>query len=254
MTNPFARPEQPDETIPLVPDSGYADQTSAWSSSYESTSIDPLADEPVASGGYTNPVVPPSGGYGYGDYANPYASAPAASTNPPAAPTPYPRSGPGSASPYPPPEAVAPAAYPQPQPSVAPAASPLSLPPYAPAPVYEQPPLAYGTGPFEPARDTSGAQVTPAYSYVYAPQQIEHPNAVTTLVLGLLGFIFGITWPIAWYLGAKGNAEIKREPQRYRPSGMMTVGMVLGAIGTILMALGIIGIVLLVALVIAMGA
>lgn len=40
MTNPFARPDQPDsdETIPLVPDSGYADQPSPWSSGYDNPS------------------------------------------------------------------------------------------------------------------------------------------------------------------------------------------------------------------------
>ena len=111
--------------------------------------------------------------------------------------------------------------------------------------------MAYGAAPYETARDGSSVPAVPAYSYGYTPQQIEHPNAVPTLVLGVLGFVFGVTWPIAWYLGAKGNAEIKREPQRYRSSGMMTVGMVLGIIGTVLigafvllMTLGIIAIIL----------
>ena len=219
MPNPFARPDQPDsdETIPLVPDSGYAGQPSPWSSGYESTAIDPLtSDTPAAPGGYTNPVVSSPGGY----------------TNPvmPAGP-----------SPYPPTAAPAPAPSPF---SLPPTASPL--PPYAPAPTapaYEQPPAAYGAGPFEPARDGS-AQVVPAYSYVYGPQQIEHPNAIPTLVLGVLGFVFGVTFPIAWYLGAKGNAEVKRNPQRYRPSGMMTVGMVLGIIGSVFMMLAVLVMVL----------
>ncbi|MCW5951514.1 MAG: DUF4190 domain-containing protein [Propionibacteriaceae bacterium] len=232
MTNPFARPDQPDpdETIPLVPDSGYADQPSPWSSGYESTAIDPLAgDTPASPARYTNPVISSPGGY-----ANPVIPAPTGSSPYPPAPTPP-----------------------------APAPSPLSLPPTAPAlpdyapaptaPAYEQPPAAYGSGPFEPARDGS-AQLAPAYSYVYSPQQTEHPNAVPTLVLGVLGFVVGITFPIAWYLGARGNAEVRREPQRYRSSGMMTVGMVLGIIGTVFMVLGVLAMVLFVVAVVAMGA
>lgn len=229
MTNPFARPDQPDsdETIPLVPDSGYADQSSPWSSGYEATAVDPLAGStPSAPGGYTNPVVSGPGGHG-----NPVTPA---STGP----SPYPQAS-----------------------TPAPAPAPLSLPPTAPAPrpyapaptapTYEQPPVAYGSGPFEPARDGSNVPAVPAYSYVYAPQQIEHPNAIPTLVLGVLGFLFGVTFPIAWYLGAKGNAEVKRDPQRYRSSGMMTVGMVLGIIGTAFMALAVVGMVLLVLIAIA---
>lgn len=215
MTSPYARPDQPDsdETIPLIPDSGYADQTSPWSSGYESTAVDPLGAEAATPGGYTNPVV--SGGY-----ANPAPSpslppaAPASSHLPPAAP---------------------PAAYP----SAAPSGYPLppAQAPYPTAPLYEQPPAAYGVAPFEPARDGSPAPMVPAYSYVYGPQQIEHPNSVPALVLGVLGFFFGVTFPIAWYLGAKGNADVKRNPQRYRSSPMLTIGMVLGIVGTALMTL-----------------
>lgn len=220
MTSPFARPDQPDsdETIPLVPDSGYADQSSTWSSGYESTAVDPLAGSTSPSpSSYTNPVIPSPG-----DYANPAPAAPVESTPyplPPTAPAPYPPAAPA---------------------------------PYAPtAPLYEQPPTAYGATPYEPARDS--APMVPAYSYVYSPQQIEHPNAVPALVLGVLGFFFGITFPIAWYLGAKGNAEIKREPQRYRSSGMLTVGMVLGIIGTVFMILGVLGMIAFVILIAASG-
>ena len=217
MTSPFARPDQPDsdETIPLVPDSGFSDQTSPWSSGYESpagyesTRVDPLASGDPAPGGYSNPVVS-------GNYANPAPAAPSAPYRPPASPAPAPR------------------AYPSAAPSPLPPAAPS---PYPTAPRYEQPPAAYGTGPFEFARDGAPAPLVPAYSYVHNPQQIEHPNAVATLVLGILGFFFGITFPIAWILGAKGNADIKRNPQRYRSSPMMTVGMVLGIVGTVLMLL-----------------
>lgn len=228
MTNPFARPDQPDsdETIPLVPDSGYADQPSPWSSGYdnpsgydnasgyESTTVDPLtSDTAAATGGYSNPVA--------SDYSNPAPAlpptAPISSYLPPVAPAP------------------APAAYP----SAAPSPYPTAPAPYPTAASYEQPPTAYGVAPFEPARDGSTAPVVPAYNYGYGygPQQIDHPNAVPALVLGVLGFFFGVTFPIAWFIGAKGNADIKRNPQRYRPSPMMTIGMVLGIVGTVLMGL-----------------
>lgn len=236
MTEPFARPDpsDSDETIPLVPDSGYAAQVSPWSSGYEATAIDPLAGSSTSPGGYTNPVIP-------GGYPNP---------------------SPASTSPYGTP-AAAPHGAPAPPPyATPPAPSPLSLPqtapnplPYAPAPtapVYEQPPTGYGAGPFEPAREMSRAQPAPGYGYVYAAP-VEHPNAVPTLVLGLLGFMFGITFPIAWYLGAKGNAEVKREPHRYRSSGIMNVGMVLGIVGSMFMILAVLLVVLGLVAIIATG-
>ena len=62
MTNPYARPDQPDpqqpwtapqdETIPLVPESGYTSRPSPWSEGYEHTAVDPFAAAPP---GYTNP-------------------------------------------------------------------------------------------------------------------------------------------------------------------------------------------------------
>ncbi len=128
-----------------------------------------------------------------------------------------------------------------PQPAPSPARP--DLPPAAPtqpAPVYEQPPLGYSpygqpqdTGPLVPAGYPS-----PGYPSVASPLP-EHPNAVPTLILGVVGFIFPLTFPIAWYLGAKGARETRNSPGRWRSSPMMTVGMVLGIVGTALMLLGI---------------
>ena len=193
MTNPYARPDQPDpqqpwtapqdETIPLVPESGYTSRPSPWSEGYEHTAVDPFAAAPP---GYTNP-----------------------SFDAPAGPQPQR----------------------QPQPG-------YSLPPTA--PTYEQPPMAAGYRPYEPLRDPAPAPMVPAYPqhYPMAASLPDHPNAVPTLVLAILGFIVGLTFPIAWYLGAKGTSDIKRQPGRWRPSPMMTVGMVIGIIGTVLMVLG----------------
>ena len=117
-----------------------------------------------------------------------------------------------------------------------------SLPPAAPAPV-QRPPVTYEvyqapTVPpplpapvFPPAPAFSQAPAFPPAS-AYRP---EHPNAVATGVLGLLGlFTFGLTCPIAWVLGARGRAAMRREPGRWRPSGLMTLGLVLGVLGSLL--------------------
>jgi len=199
MTNPYARPDQPEgqqprtpqqeETIPMVPESGYSSQPSPWSEGYEQTTVDPFAAPPS---GYTNP-----------------------SFDLPTAPQPQPQ--------------------PQPQTQQQPG---YPRPPAA--PTYEQPPMASGYGPYEVMREPASAALVPSYpvNYPAAAPLTDHPNAIPTLVLAILGFVVGLTFPVAWYLGAKGSADLKRYPGRWRPSPMMTVGMVIGIIGTILMVLG----------------
>ncbi len=128
-------------------------------------------------------------------------------------------------------------------PQPAPSPTRPNLPPTAqpqPAPVYEQPPQGYS--PYGQPQDTGPLVPTgyPASGYPgAAPALPEHPNAVATLVLGVVGFLFPLTFPIAWYLGAKGARETRNNPGRWRSSPMMTVGMVLGIVGTVLMLLGI---------------
>ncbi|MEA5055537.1 MAG: DUF4190 domain-containing protein [Propionicimonas sp.] len=144
------------------------------------------------------------------------------------------------------------APYTNPTPS-RPAAQQQVFPTYSPPPASPYPPVEpSGTPGYAPYGQPSGfqaGQVVPAYGspYGYPASQPEHPNAVPALILGILGFFTAITWPIAWYLGAKGRSEMRREPQRWRSSGMLTAGWVMGIIGTILMAL-IIGVVILVVL------
>ena len=195
MTNPYARPDQPgtpgwgsgqDPTIPLVPESGYADRSSPWSEGYEPTAVEPLGAPGPSN--YTNPSVP----------AAPAQAATGQGLPPMAAP-------------------------------------------YQPQPVYEQPPVGYS--PYG-LPQTAHAQLVPTgyppSPYPMATGQLpEHPNAVPTLVLALLGFMFGLTFPIAWYLGAKGNNDVRRNPGRWRPSSVMTAGMVIGIIGTVFMLLGV---------------
>lgn len=211
MTNPYARPEEPqdqawpssqDETIPLVPESGYATRPSPWSEGYEHTAVDPVGEQ-----------------WSPGGYANPSFGAPGPTAQPQPQPRPQP-SYPTTPS-YPPPQSY-PSAGPQ-------------LPPQA----YEQPPSS-GYTPYEPAREAARGPLLPAYpaSYPLPSQLPEHPNAVPTLVLAIVGFFVWVTLPIAWFLGARGSAATKRNPGRWRQSSMMTVGMVIGIIGTVLMLLG----------------
>lgn len=65
-----------------------------------------------------------------------------------------------------------------------------------------------------------------------------HPLAVTSMVFGILGLAaFLPLAPVAWYLAAKARGEMSAEPYRWRPSGMITAGLVMGIIGTVLLGL-----------------
>lgn len=80
-----------------------------------------------------------------------------------------------------------------------------------------------------------------SYDYGYnSPANVsEHPNAVVSLVLGIIGvFFFQLLGPVAWYLAAKGKRDMAAFPGRWRPSGSLTAGLVLGIIGTTFLALG----------------
>ena len=110
-------------------------------------------------------------------------------------------------------------------------------------PGYEQPPYTpYG----QPA--AQAGQLAPAQAYGYQPgypqQQPEHPYSVAALVLGIVGFFTGITFPVAWILGAVGTAQMRREPGRWRPSPMLTAGKWIGIVGTLLGLLAILGMML----------
>ncbi len=95
----------------------------------------------------------------------------------------------------------------------------------APQPQYQSPAAAY----------TFGQRV----AYGMSGELPEHPNATTTLVLGIVGIAamfvaFPFISPVAWYLGAKGRREMRREPGRYRASGALTAGYVLGLVGSLI--------------------
>ncbi len=85
----------------------------------------------------------------------------------------------------------------------------------------------------------------------------EHPNATVTLVLGIVGaaalFIaFPFISPVAWYLGSRARRDMRYDPGRYRPSGALTAGYVLGIIGT-LIAITFVGLIVLAILIFALS-
>lgn len=95
----------------------------------------------------------------------------------------------------------------------------------APQPRYPSPEAAY----------TFGQRVP----YQVPGELPEHPQATLTLVLGIVGIAalfvaFPFISPVAWYLGARARREMRSDPGRYRPSGALSAGYVLGIVGTLL--------------------
>ena len=136
----------------------------------------------------------------------------------------YPGSGPdqpddaGSPAPPPPPP---PGAWPPPQP-----------PTYQQPPAYQPPPGVYPTD--------GSAQA----AYGYVPPK--HPNAVTSMVLGIIGLAGGFFCvlpiflaPFAWFMGSKAVRQIDASGGQQTGRSEAMAGKVLGIIGTVLMVLGL---------------
>lgn len=132
---------------------------------------------------------------------------------------------------------------------------------YSPAPTYQNPsyaprptvdldastPLdAYQNPPFEayaPTPYANSAQVPVVVTWQDArgiPQgysmqpAAEHPQAGLVLVLALLGFVtIGLTCPFAWVIGSRARRQMRRDPGRWSPSAALTVGWVLGILGSL---------------------
>lgn len=130
---------------------------------------------------------------------------------------------------------------------------------YTPAPTYQNPsyaprptvdleastPLdAYQNPPYEAYAPTPYANSAPVPVVVswqdpravpmLRPAGEEHPNAGLVLVLALLGFVtFGLTCPFAWVIGSRARRQIRRDPGRWSPSAALTVGWVLGILGSL---------------------
>jgi hypothetical protein len=255
MTDSYARPrdDSGDATIPIVPDAGYAP-----------TEHLPFAEETLVDpAGRSGSLWSADSGLdlsapGYGETY---------SSQPPAAPAPQASYPPPSL--YPTPAAYTSSSYSQPQTGygqpaaqtnyVQPQVAPQQ--PYRPTATrgFAEPSGAADTiGPqniyqgYPTAPTTQPAQQQPAwpaviqdpvgYDYGYSnPANLsEHPNAVLSLVLGLIGlFFFQLLSPVAWYLAAKGRREMAAFPGRWRPSGSLTAGLVLGIIGTVFLGLAV---------------
>lgn len=131
---------------------------------------------------------------------------------------------PGYGQPYPPPSAQS---YPPPAPPEYPPYDPQSVPPYDASGGPPYPPAApYGVSPY-PSQ--------PYGAYGYAPPN--HPQAVTALVLSIVGLV--ICPPVGiggLVLGARARREIDANPGQYGGRGIATAGWVLGIVGVALMA------------------
>jgi len=238
MTDQPTAPAQPgDATVPLVPETGYTQpqvpplEEPAWPDFTYGGSSDPSfgSSEPTmdlwtpdqtAAFGSTAPLpTTVQGPAGYG------------------APAPAPRAGE--------PAQTAPLPYVNPQPGVAyqqPSAQPYAQPqpsgrPYPPQPTY-QPQQAYAGSPEPAMYETYQPYAPPApVVYSYSPtitSAPEHPSAVASLVLGILGLmVLPILAPIAWVIGGRGRREMRQYPGRWAPSGSLTAGWVMGIIGTL---------------------
>jgi len=74
-------------------------------------------------------------------------------------------------------------------------------------------------------------------------------NAVTSLVLGILGIVLcPLLGPVAWSLGRKGEQEIDSSGGAVGGRGMATAGKILGIVGTALTLLVVVGLAMLLAL------
>jgi hypothetical protein len=74
-------------------------------------------------------------------------------------------------------------------------------------------------------------------------------NAVTSLVLGILGIVLcPLLGPVAWSLGRKGEQEIDRSGGAVGGRGMATAGKILGIVGTALILVVVVGLLLMLAI------
>ena len=271
MTDPYARPadDGDDATIPIVPEAGYAPTEQLPFA--EETLVDPAGPGSLWSADSGLDLSAPGYGNTSGTQAPvqrtppPQVDHPQASTPPAAYPQPsgYPTPAAYTQTNYTQPTAAyGQSGYGQPAPQtnyVQPQVAPSQSAPYNPAPVqgFAEPSgpadtigaqsiyQGYPTAPGAPAPQQPAWPAVihdpVAYDYGYSnpANASEHPNSVISMVLGIIGvFFFPLLGPVAWYLAAKGRRELAAFPGRWRPSGMLTAGFVLGIIGTVFLALG----------------
>lgn len=73
------------------------------------------------------------------------------------------------------------------------------------------------------------------------------PNAVLSLVLGIIGIVLcPLTAPFAWKLGKDGEGAVDASGGKLDGRGLATAGKVLGIIGTVLLCIAVVLFVILV--------
>ncbi|MCA0296408.1 MAG: DUF4190 domain-containing protein [Actinobacteria bacterium] len=275
MTDPYAGQTDgnaADQTIPLVPDAGFSQPD--LPPFPEETWVDSAGpSDPWASGPGLGDAAKPEHTLAFP--SDPASAAPTAPVPTPASsswpapaapeaptgvrfgyssPADYPRTAQAAASGG---AAYGVAPTPAPAPPTPPQFQPQPAPQPAPQNTFVQPPFERYPEPNGPAGSITNqlyaatpyaGQAWPGavdpvaydygYSYGYGGQaSAPHPNATTSLVMGILGLVlFTPLAPIAWYLAARGKREMRQDPGRWAPSPMLTAGMVMGIIGTSLMA------------------
>jgi hypothetical protein len=90
-----------------------------------------------------------------------------------------------------------------------------------------------------PPQDPGGYNPAP-YGQGYAPVAPDHPQGTTVLVLGIVGIVFSICAPFAWYLGNKALKEIRMSGIRYANEQNIVIGRILGIVFTILMIVALV--------------
>lgn len=71
-----------------------------------------------------------------------------------------------------------------------------------------------------------------------------HPQATTSLVLGILGLaVCGVLAPFAWYIGQQAVRQIDAAPWSYSGRSEANAGRILGIVGTALIAAGVLAVV-----------
>jgi hypothetical protein len=118
---------------------------------------------------------------------------------------------------------------------------------YPPPPEGQQP----GSGPYgqgqQPPHGQQPPYGQPGYGqpgYGYGPRQ-DHPKAMTSLVLGILGLVICTPIaPFAWRIGKRAVDEIDASGGQWGGRSTAKAGYVLGLIGTILLIIGVLAFVL----------
>jgi drug/metabolite transporter (DMT)-like permease len=106
-------------------------------------------------------------------------------------------------------------------------------PPHGQQPGYGQP--GYGL----PGYGQPGSWAPPPQGG-YAQQTQDHPQATTSMVLGIVGLICcGFVAPFAWIMGKKAVDEIDASQGRLGGRGQAQAGKILGLVGTVLLVLGV---------------